>query len=380
MASAPVPAFLQHYLQDGITPSTVISTGIALLAVCVLGNVLYTLKFHALAGFPGPRLAAISRIPWWLSCLTGNQVAWIQQLHAHYGPVVRFSPNDLSFADQGGNIWKEIHAFERGRDEYAKAEEWFPVPLNGVPNILRLEYDDHRRVRQCFSPAFSDRALKKQESLFQTHADLLVSTMGKMSAEGTPADMVLLYNMVSFDIMANFTFGQPLGMLENMELSPWVEGVFESVKVWPIVQIIQYYPILEALFPLLEPKFVRTMRKNHFNWTVEHVDKRLRDGSDQPDLWNLVLSAEKRGRGLSLDEMHNNAELLMIAGSETTATLMAGLTYYLLVNPRNMQLLTDELRNSFTRLDDITMDSTANLKYLNACMPPSFHPQLHTLY
>lgn len=321
MTSARLSELLEHYLQDGITLGIGISTGIALLMVCALGNALYTLKFHALAGFPGPGLAAISRIPWWLSCLTGNQVAWIQKLHARYGPVVRFSPNDLSFADQGGDIWKEIHAFEKGREEYAKAKEWFPVPLNGVPNILRLDYDDHRRVRQCFSPAFSDRALKKQEALFQTHADLLASTIGKISAEGEPVDMVLLYNMAAFDIMANFTFGQPLGMLENMELSPWVQGVFDSVKVWPIVQIIQYYPILEALFPILEPKYVRTMRKNHFSWTVERVDKRLRDGSDQPDLWNLVLSAEKHGRGLSLDEMHNNAELLMIAGSETTGTV-----------------------------------------------------------
>lgn len=62
------------------------------------------------------------------------------------------------------------------------------------------------------------------------------------------------------------------------------------------------------------------------------------------------------------------------------ATLMAGLTYYLLVNPSKMHLLTNELRNSFTRLEDITMESTANLKYLNACLSPLFHPQLHPLY
>ena len=46
---------------------------------------------------------------------------------------------------------------------------------------------------------------------------------------------------------------------------------------------------------------------------------------------------------------------------------MSGLTYLLLRNPEKMKELTSEIRSSFTSSDDITMESTANLKYLNAC-------------
>lgn len=38
---------------------------------------------------------------------------------------------------------------------------------------------------------------------------------------------------------------------------------------------------------------------------------------DQPDIWNLVLSAED-GKNLTLNEMHSNADLFMLAGTDTT--------------------------------------------------------------
>lgn len=38
---------------------------------------------------------------------------------------------------------------------------------------------------------------------------------------------------------------------------------------------------------------------------------------EQPDIWNIVLTAED-GKSLSLDEMHSNADLFMLAGTDTT--------------------------------------------------------------
>lgn len=56
------------------------------------------------------------------------------------------------------------------------------------------------------------------------------------------------------------------------------------------------------------------MRRDHFNHTASHVNKRLEEGSEKQDLWNLVAGSEL----LTLEEMYSNAELLMIAGTETT--------------------------------------------------------------
>lgn len=84
--------------------------------------------------------------------------------------------------------------------------------------MLMADHENHHRVRQLFSPAFSNRGLKKKEALFPRYTDRLVATIDKVAAEGKqPMGMVLMYNLATFDMMGDFTFGQSLGMLENVE-------------------------------------------------------------------------------------------------------------------------------------------------------------------
>lgn len=60
--------------------------------------------------------------------------------------------------------------------------------------------------------------------------------------------------------------------------------------------------------------------------------------------------------------------ILIIGGSETTATLLSGVTYYLLCNPSTLAKLTTEIRNAFQREDEITITSVGQLPYLLACL------------
>lgn len=71
---------------------------------------------------------------------------------------------------------------------------------------------------------------------------------------------------------------------------------------------------------------------------------------------------------LTEDALMGNADTLIIAGSETTATALTGLTWYLLNNPSCLRQVTDEVRGAFRCLDDITGDSTAELSYLHGCI------------
>jgi hypothetical protein len=125
------PPVLALSLQTSTTLGIGILTAVVLLVVYLVGSAIYSLTLHPLATFPGPAWGAVSRIPFWVSCLTGRQVQWMHKLHARYGPVVRYSPNDLSYADQGGKAWKAIHGHEKGGREFPKAKEWFVTPANG---------------------------------------------------------------------------------------------------------------------------------------------------------------------------------------------------------------------------------------------------------
>jgi hypothetical protein len=86
------------------------------------------------------------------------------------------------------------------------------------------------------------------------------------------------------------------------------------VQVLPMIQMIEFYPLLKRIYDFIEPKSIAAMRYDHFKHTVTRVDKRLREGSENPDLWNLAIESNV----LTLGEMHINAELFMTAGTETT--------------------------------------------------------------
>lgn len=79
---------------------------------------------------------------------------------------------------------------------------------------------------------------------------------------------------------------------------------------------------------------------------------------------HILKSDEKNG--MTVEEMYTTAQVLIVAGSETTATGLTAATYFLLSNSRSWQKLCSEIRNRFREEKDITIQSTAGLTYLNA--------------
>ncbi|KXH54221.1 hypothetical protein CSAL01_02283 [Colletotrichum salicis] len=315
---------------------------VALLALYFIGSAIYNVTLHPLADVPGPKICAITRIPYWRVALKGDDIEWMKSLHEKYGPVVRFGPTDLSYT--AGEAWNDIH----GPKVTEKAQEFSVQPVNGVPSMLTANTEDHFRVRRLFSPAFSERALRQQEPLFRKYVDLLMYKIREVGKEGEkPVEMTQLLNFATFDVMAELCFGQPLGLLAKNEYSPWVRSIFESLKMLPIVSIINYYPVLTAIFNRFEPKSVVEQRVTH----CKH--------SEDP---------AKEGKGLSLEEMHSNSEIFMLAGSETTATLLRGCLYNLLTYPEKMKIIFEEIRGNFTKLDELTFERLQELKYMNACL------------
>ena len=66
--------------------------------------------------------------------------------------------------------------------------------------------------------------------------------------------------------------------------------------------------------------------------------------------------------------MDSNAFVLMLAGSETTATLLSGFTYLLCCNPHVYKKVVEEVRGRFSSTADITVDGVNKLEYLIATL------------
>ena len=69
---------------------------------------------------------------------------------------------------------------------------------------------------------------------------------------------------------------------------------------------------------------------------------------------------------------HVGSYSLIVAGSETSATLLSGCVFYLCKNPSTMKHLTSEIRAAFTTDNQITFSETAKLPYLAAVIEETF--------
>lgn len=113
------------------------------------------------------------------------------------------------------------------------------------------------------------------------------------------------------------------------------------------------------------PKELIEAASEHKRRALEKAEHRIELGdTGRIDFFGHLLKSDK----MTPRDLVGNADVLLLAGSETTATALDGLTWYLLKNPACLQALTTELLGTFTSLDQITSDTTAGLPYLNACI------------
>lgn len=77
-------------------------------------------------------------------------------------------------------------------------------------------------------------------------------------------------------------------------------------------------------------------------------------------------------RGISNDEIKQTSGLVILAGSETSATLLSGAVYHLIKNPAWLKKLQDEIGTAFTEENQITFTSSSKLKVMNAVIQETF--------
>ncbi|KAF9698788.1 hypothetical protein EKO04_002912 [Ascochyta lentis] len=356
------------------TSSSLASLALILLLLYIT-KAIYGIRTHPLHHFPGPLLASITPLPHFLATTRGSLHHYLRRLHAQYGPIVRISPNELSFAHP--DAWRDIygHGAKGARVRIPKAFARYPKPANGCASLLVEEDDaEHARVRRVFGAAFSEQAVRGQEGVFVRYVDQLVGVLKRRGEGegGAVVDMVEMLNFTTFDIMADMTFGESLHLLDNTEYVPWVSMIFRNVKVGARLNILStYYPRLFRLLSLALGKKMQKARTQHFEHSATRVARRLEQGRQTAgvDLWTHVLSQrDEENPHLSRAAMDANASLFMIAGTETTATLLAGLTYLLLTHTHTLDRLTTELRSTFPSSTTITLAALSRLPYLTACI------------
>ncbi|KAI8939232.1 hypothetical protein NX059_005058 [Plenodomus lindquistii] len=374
-----LPADFDVFSLKGVAFST--AAFLSLSLVYFLGTAIYNAYFHPLKHIPGPFLARASHIPMVYYMRTGSILPWLQAMHEKYGEAVRVAPNEISFIS-GETAWQDIYGFRIGKYKntgaYLKDKTWYRDPPNEVHSIITANEEEHTRMRRNLSHAFSDKALRSQESMIQSYVDLLINRVGEHGRQGKSIDLMRWYNYATFDIISDLAFGVPLYCLRDSNNHTWIDLVYGSVTSNGTLATRMKIPIL-ALYDSISTFFGSSganlaARNDFFNLASSQVGDRINIGvvEGRTDFYNFILkNQEKESQALTRGEMDSNSVTFLIAGSETTATTLSGITYLLCRYPKVCQKLTHEIRSRFSSNEDITMEAVNNLEYMIACLTES---------
>ncbi|PGH23917.1 hypothetical protein AJ80_01979 [Polytolypa hystricis UAMH7299] len=242
-----------------------------------------------------------------------------------YTTVVRIAPNELSYINPVA--WKEIYGHRTKQPEMSKDPDFY---VSGPGSILTAPRERHSHLRYMMSHGFSEQALGAQEPTIQKYVDMFLKGLRDQSHGGQePVDMFF-----TFDLIGDLAFGESFGCLETSSYHPWVAIILDSLKSTAFSRTMRRYPFIERLVkPFIIPKSLIPCRDAHRQITLE-----------------------------------NNASGLILAGSETTATLLSGATFHLLRSPDSFAKLVEEVHSTFSSEDQINLVGVNGLKYMLACL------------
>ncbi|KUJ07472.1 cytochrome P450 [Mollisia scopiformis] len=311
--------------------------------IVLFSYMFYNLYLHPLSSFPGPWYAAISDIFFARTIVSGHAPKTIRALHERYGEVVRVAPGELSFSS--ASAWKDIYTQRKSGEIFTKDHKFYitddTLRAPHVNSIINVE--EHAKARKILSPAFSSRSLLDQEDVVIKYADMLMVAIAEESRKG-PLDLDMYYNWVTFDVLGELAFGESFGSVEARKTDLWISTIMSMVSfiAWAAA-LYRVSPMLEKMIGLLVPPQMKKAAFSHVMSSKSKILKRVKRGEgEKKDFCSYVLDI-KDEMGLNDWHLTSYASFLIMAGSETTTTVMSSLTYYLCRTPRVYEKLKHEI-------------------------------------
>ncbi|KAH8812380.1 cytochrome P450 [Xylogone sp. PMI_703] len=357
-------SLLQPKLESLYLSTTLIAFLPVIIIYCIW-RVLYQLYFHPLAKIPGPRLAAITYLYKYRIVTSGSYHEEIYRLHHIYGQTVRIGPNEVSCTHP--TALKDIYGHKSTAQTFIKDPRMYSSPLGQSESITTIvDVARHARMRRLLSHAFSDRALSEQEPIIQTYIDELMSKL-KLQAQNGPFNIVPWFNFLTFDVIGDLSFGESFNCLDEGRLHDWIEVIFSRMKAATVAWAVRSFPLLNQTYHYFLPSSLRRKGMAHMAYAKAKVSKRLQSKVDKKDFISC-LERENVVDSIPLEEMTAHAASLVLAGSETTATALSGICYYLSKNPESYKKLVNEIRSSFDSEQEIKHLRCQKLRYLQAVL------------
>ncbi|KAJ3776194.1 high nitrogen upregulated cytochrome P450 monooxygenase 2 [Lentinula raphanica] len=339
--------------------SLVLSAYFTFYPVLIASISLYRVSpFHPLANIPGPILFKITKLaPLWYHW-HGQQSTLFMSLHAHYGPIVRIAPNEISVADVDaiGSV------LGSGGLPKGAAYIRFRV-VSGPENLVTMNGDAHASRRRLWNRAMSTDALREYETIIASRAHELVDALdAQISSRKGSIDMTQWLNYFAFDFMSDLGFAAGFNMMKEGDVHNLWPGLQLHMRGVCILSQLPWIPDVRNRLPWFSMPLWPIARK----WSAN----RLRSPSQIKDIWyHLMDEAGLEKVKPSLAEVGADAVLTVIAGADTTSCALAALFWLLLSHPECYKRLQQEIDSVYpSGSDPLDVSKHSQLRYLAACI------------
>ena len=324
-----------------------------------------------------------------------KRFAAVDAAHQKLGPVVRISPNHVSFTEPAA--YKEIY----GHGSPIIKDEFYAHIAAGNPSMAQTTSKaDHARKRKNLTHVFSAKEIIAMEPRVMDLArklcrDLAAKSNGEQIAptdeyrvvNGT-FDLRPWINMFSYDAITAMFFSNCYGFLDRgNDICPALDssGQVKQVHAMDTFHSASGHNVLYAHLPagwynmlqiLLKYTHGKQAANNFGSMANYHVIQRIRSPPAVPDLFSTlpIQPTEKRPDPMPISEVVAECTTMMDAGNDTTQTSLTNLMYQVAANPCKQAKLHDELR-AIMPDSEVVVAHYAELQktpYLRACLDESF--------
>ena len=159
-----------------------------------------------------------------------------------------------------------------------------------------MDDQNHSRQRRLLSHVFSERALLDQEKIIVGHIQYFIRRLrekrltGGTSGTGSgKVDIKSWFDYLTFDITGDLMFAETFGCLENNELHPWIELIFNTVKGVAFLSVMDHFVALRAVKEKLLPSLLQRAMRKHLQFSANKADKRIAMGANRADIMGYIL-------------------------------------------------------------------------------------------
>lgn len=332
----------------------------------------------------------------------------LAEMHKKH-PVLRTGPQTLSYGDV--RAIKDIY----GHNTKCIKDRSYSVTAGTHFHLADVvDRPEHARKRKVLSSAYALKNLENWEYKVTDKVERLIAHFDRVCSQPpTPGktrfapheldvDLRSWTNFFTLDAMSDIGLSRSLGFLDqgsdvcmaqrkdgstyevNLREALYPTARKQSLIVWNY----DWYPIVDKLVNVI-PFFKRMDRSaenwGNIVWGLSSARLKRYEAGEQLEDFFQALMEDKNGRpnNLEMGEIAAEVNIMMNAGTVTTAIAIANVIYQLIKNPGCMEKLRNEV-DAVLEPDELVApyEKVRHLPYLRACLDESlrlFPPTPHGL-